>query len=83
MSGIVNFQSAKTTGVGGEQQRGYDGVQRKLEIASATCCSLTRKVWYSKPRFTAPRSPTKMPAAAACCWNLRAVACSVSRTCRK
>ncbi len=35
MSGIVNFQSAKTIGVGGEQQRGYDGVQRMFEIASA------------------------------------------------
>ncbi len=79
MSGIVNFQSAKTIGVGEEQQREYDGVQRMFEIASATCCSLTWKVWYSKPIFTAPRSPTKMPAAA-CCWHLRVVAFSTSRT---
>lgn len=35
VSGIVNFQSAKTTGVGGEQQRGYGGVPRKLEIAAS------------------------------------------------
>jgi putative transposase len=42
-AGIVDSQSAKTTGVGGEQ-RGYDGGKKVRGILSVTC-SWTPKAW--------------------------------------
>jgi putative transposase len=53
-AGIVDSQSAKTTGVGGEQ-RGYDGGKKVRGILSVTCW-WTQKEWCLKPRSTAPRS---------------------------
>ena len=55
-AGIVDSQSAKTTGVGGEQ-RGYDGGKKVRGILSVTCW-WTQKDRCLKPRSTAPRSST-------------------------
>jgi transposase len=56
-AGIVDSQSAKTTGVGGEQRGGYDG-GKKVRGILGVICWWTPKVWFSKPRSTAQRSPT-------------------------
>jgi putative transposase len=56
-AGIADSQSAKTTGVGGEQ-RGYDGNKKVRGLKSATFWWIPR-VCSSKPRCTAPRCPTK------------------------
>ncbi len=56
-AGVVDSQSAKTTGVGGEQ-RGYDGGKKVRGILSDSCW-WTRKAWFSRSRSTAQRSPTK------------------------
>jgi putative transposase len=55
-AGIADSQSAKSTGVGGEQ-RGYDGHKKVRGILSVTC-SWTPRVCSSKRRFTARRYPT-------------------------
>jgi hypothetical protein len=52
-AGIADSQSAKSTGVGGEQ-RGYDGHKKVRGILSVTC-SWTPRVCSSKRRFTARR----------------------------
>jgi len=54
---IVDSQSVKTTGVGGEQ-RGFLVARRYA--AGRGICSWIPKVWWSKPKFTARRCPTKM-----------------------
>ena len=56
-AGVVDSQSAKTTGVGGEA-RGYETVGRRSGAGSAICWWI-RRDWYSKPGSTAPRCPTK------------------------
>jgi putative transposase len=56
-AGIADSQSAKTTGVGGEQ-RGYDG-NKKVRGRKRHLLVDTRKVWSSKPRCTAPRSRSR------------------------
>jgi putative transposase len=56
-AGIVDSQSAKTSGVGGEA-RGYDGGKRRFAAESAICWWI-RKGWSSEQRSTAPRSPTR------------------------
>ncbi len=47
-TGIVDSQSAKTSGAGGEA-RGYDGGKRRFAAASGTCW-WTRSAWCSKPQ---------------------------------
>src|SRR5919107_1024842 len=56
-AGVADSQSAKTTGVGGEQ-RGATTETRRCGAESATCW-WTRRAWCSKPRYTAPRSRTR------------------------
>jgi transposase len=55
---VVDSQSAKTTGVGGEA-RGYDGVGRRFAAGSAISSWWTRKAWFSRSRSTVPRSPIR------------------------
>src|SRR5215217_625730 len=55
-AGIVDSQSLKSTGVGGNE-RGYDGAKRVKGSLSAIRSS-TRKDWCSRPRSTARRSWT-------------------------
>jgi hypothetical protein len=50
-AGIVDSQSARTTGVGGDE-RGFDPAKKVEGILSAIC-SLTPRVWCSKRGFTA------------------------------
>jgi hypothetical protein len=57
-AGIVDSHSARTTGVGGNE-RGFDPAKKVEGILSAIC-SLTLKVWCSRPRYTAPKFQTKM-----------------------
>jgi transposase len=52
---IVDSQTAKTTGVGGEQ-RGYDGGKKVRGILSVISL-WTQKVWFSKPRSTEREGP--------------------------
>src|SRR5919112_705049 len=42
-------------------------------------CSSTPRVWCSKPRYTAPESPTRM--ASGCCWSRRGQGSRASRIC--
>jgi hypothetical protein len=53
-AGIADSQSAKSTGVGGEQ-RGYDGHKKKVRGSLSAICSWTPRVCSSKRRFTARR----------------------------
>jgi transposase len=55
-AGIVDSQSVKTKGVGGEQ-RGFDGRKKVRGSLSATSSWIPRG-WWSKPASTAPRSRT-------------------------
>ncbi len=57
-AGIVDSQSAKTIGVGGEH-RGYDGGKKSFVAGSVTYWWIP-KVWSSKPRSTARKSPIRM-----------------------
>jgi hypothetical protein len=56
-AGIADSQSAKTTDVGGGEQRGYDG--GKKVRGRKRPCWWTPRVWSSKPGYTAPRCPSK------------------------
>src|ERR671921_410248 len=76
-AGIVDSQSARTSGVGG-QERGFDPAKNVEGILSAICSS-TPRVWCSKPRYTAPESPTRM--ASGCCWSRRGQGSRASRIC--
>src|SRR5215207_10091630 len=49
---------AKTTGVGGEE-RGYDGGKKVRGRKRHHLLADTEKGWSSKPRYTAPRYPTR------------------------
>ena len=55
---IVDSQSAKTTGVGGEQ-RGYDGGKKVRGILSVTCSWIPR-AWSGRSRCTVRRYLTRM-----------------------
>jgi putative transposase len=57
-AGIADSQSAKSTGVGGEQ-RGYNAGKKVLTPGSVTYW-WTQRDWSSKPRYTARRSLSKM-----------------------
>ena len=56
-AGVADSQSAKTTGVGGEQ-RGYDG-NKKVRGRKRHLLWWTRRACSSKPRFTARRCQTR------------------------
>ena len=56
-AGIADSQSAKTTGVGGEE-RGYDG-NKKVRGRKRHLLLWTPKGWSSRHRPTAPGSPTR------------------------
>jgi transposase len=55
---VDSSQSVKTTGVGGKE-RGFDPA-KKVEGRKRHLLWWTRRGWCSRPRFTAPRSPTRM-----------------------
>ena len=74
-AGIVDSQSAKTTGVG---SKGATTAARRCAAESATCW-WTPRGWSSKPRFTAPRSPTRT--ASGCCRSVRGIASLGSPAC--
>ena len=57
-AGIVDSQSVKTTGIGGEE-RGYNPAKKVKGRQNATCLWIHRG-WCSKPRFTRPTSSTAM-----------------------
>src|SRR5215204_2141678 len=75
--GIVDSQSAKTTGVGGEQ-RGYDSA-KKVRGRKRHLCWWIPKAWCSEPRYIAPRCTTRM--ASSCCWSPRGSNFRASSTC--
>jgi transposase len=76
---IVDSQSIKTTGVGGDQ-RGYDGAKKVKGLKSVTCWWI-RRDWCSERGCTAHRSRTGR--ASSSCWTrTRAIVCpSASATC--
>jgi putative transposase len=76
-AGIVDAQSAKTTGVGGEQ-RGFDG-GKKIRGRKRHLLVDLEKVSWSKPGCTARRSQTRT--ASECCSNRLARVCRGFRTC--
>ena len=67
---IVDSQSLKTTGVGGNE-RGFDPA-KKVEGRKRHLSMWTRRGWYWKRGFTAPGCPTKT--ASGCCWSRCGVA---------
>src|SRR5215207_3393716 len=76
-AGIVDSQSVRTTGVGGNE-RGFDPA-KKVERRKRHLNLWTPKDWCSKLRYTAPKFQTKM--ASGCCWTLCVVASLAFRTC--
>jgi transposase len=76
-AGIVDSQSLRTTGVGGNE-RGFDPA-KKVEGRKRHLNLWTPKDWCSKLRYTAPKFQTKM--ASGCCWTLCVVASLAYRTC--
>src|ERR671914_2500431 len=75
-AGIVDSQSARTSGVGAKSAASTPPRMWKEESA---ICSSTPRVWCSKPRYTAPESPTRM--ASGCCWSRRGQGSRASRIC--
>src|SRR5215211_4263616 len=75
-AGIVDSQSVRTTGVGGNE-RGFDPAKRRWKAQSAICWWIS-KAWSSKPGSIAPRCPMKT--ASGCCWSQRAIALCAFRT---
>ena len=76
-AGIVDFQSLRTTGVGGTE-RGFDPA-KKVEGRKRHLLVDTEGLVLSKPKYTAPKCQTKM--ALGCCWSRRASALGAFRTC--
>jgi putative transposase len=76
-AGIVDSQSASTTGVGGNE-RGFDPA-KKVEGRKRRLLVDTEGLVLSKPKYTAPKCQTKM--ASGCCWSRRASALGAFRTC--
>jgi len=76
-AGIVDSQSASTTGVGGNE-RGFDPA-KKVKGRKRRLLVDTEGLVLSKPKHTAPKFRTKM--ASGCCLTRRAIAFLAFRTC--
>ena len=76
-AGIVDSQSVRTTGVGG-QERSFDPA-KKVEGRKRHLNLWTPRAWYSGCGSTAPGCLT--PRASGCFWSRPALALSASRTC--
>ena len=76
-AGIVDSQSAKTTGVGGNE-RGFDPAKRRWREESLTCW-WTPRDWCSRCGSTVPRCQTKT--ASGCYWVRCTSALRAFRTC--
>src|SRR5215208_3438938 len=57
-AGIVDSQSVRTSGVGGNE-RGFDPAKRRWKGENATCW-WTQRGWCLRPRYTVPKYPTRM-----------------------
>jgi len=77
-AGIVDSQSVRTTGVGGNE-RGFDPA-KKVEGRKRHLLVDTEGLVLETRVHRAPRSPTRT-ASAGCCWTQRAIALGTFLTC--